>query len=92
MTRKLGLIVLSTAWLAIGGCESDPGPAAQGMPRNESTGASGQRGTMEPLGQQSTQEPRDLAGEFDGADGAGSGQQPSSDYSAPQPQEGSPPQ
>jgi hypothetical protein len=43
MNRILGLIslvFLGTTWLMITGCEPDPGPAAEGLPRNEGQGAS----------------------------------------------------
>jgi hypothetical protein len=35
MNRKLGFALVGAVWLAVSGCEPDPGPAAQRLPPDE---------------------------------------------------------
>jgi len=66
MRRIFEVMLVGAAWTIVSACEPPPNPAAQGAPRNESTAASDQRDTMEPLGQERTGTRRDLASEFGG--------------------------
>jgi hypothetical protein len=56
MNRKFGFALVSAAWLAVSGCEPDPGPAAQRLPPDQNAS---QPGT---IGQDSPQR-RDLGNE-----------------------------
>jgi hypothetical protein len=97
MNRTVGLILLSATWLAVGGCEQPPGPAAEGMPSNEGQGGASEL-SASPDQSADQSEDRVLAeGQSDGSNtsqsGAGVGQadpaRPASQ--PPQPPSGEPP-